>query len=342
MLIVCLFVMLMQILGYFKVGEHVHSYIRILLEDFVLELYICLWKVVQVGYVPCNVASKNLVYGDFRERVFFRVSEFNKGLWLLSPASDNVIVPQCYDVEKLLVKCDIGQCFLIILKMQPCESILRVWDIGIIPLLELVKKGNKVGSCKAAVMPNLSMIMCFNFLLVQSVYCNGSIFRSVVLELVEHSSVAKCANAVANTVMMFTIPAMCPPRGNLKEEIGENALRDILMEYYLDQMVDLLKDGCSIKGKNQLYYCVFSHLKLDLFSLGMCKSICVEDGDLSLDDMKIQHWREENEMMADGRELLQLMACFVTKGLDTPPSHAAFLVLKKSVSSYRLLLSLRS
>lgn len=96
---------------------------------------------------------------------------------------------------------------------------------------------------------------------------------------------------------------------NLKEENSKNTSTDFDMEYYVNQKVDLLKDECSIKGEKHPYYCVYHHLKLNLFSLG----ICGYDGFLNLEDKKNQHWREGNVIVVDGWEFLRLIACLIPK-----------------------------
>lgn len=85
------------------------------------------------------------------------------------------------------------------------------------------------------------------------------------------------------------------------------AVENISLEYHVDQKVDLLEDGGSINGQHRPYYSEFPLLEVDVLSLGIFSSISVENEILVIESIEPQHWREKDETMIDGKELLQFM-----------------------------------
>lgn len=70
--------------------------------------------------------------------------------------------------------------------------------VEIITPVELIKKGDKVGSSEAALLSKLGQRPFSYGLIVQSAYDNGSVFSPEVLTLTEDDIAIKFANAVAN------------------------------------------------------------------------------------------------------------------------------------------------
>lgn len=68
----------------------------------------------------------------------------------------------------------------------------------IITAVDLIKKGDKVGSSEAALLAKLGLRPFSYGLVVQSVYDNGSVFSPEVLNLTEDDIAVKFANGVAN------------------------------------------------------------------------------------------------------------------------------------------------
>lgn len=68
----------------------------------------------------------------------------------------------------------------------------------IITAVDLIKKGDKVGSSEAALLAKLGLRPFSYGLVVQSVYDSGSVFSPEVLNLTEDDIAVKFANGVAN------------------------------------------------------------------------------------------------------------------------------------------------
>jgi large subunit ribosomal protein LP0 len=69
--------------------------------------------------------------------------------------------------------------------------------VEIITPVELIKKGDKVGSSEAALLSKLAIRPFSYGLVVLSVYDNGSVFSPEVLDLTDDDLVAKFANGVS-------------------------------------------------------------------------------------------------------------------------------------------------
>lgn len=71
--------------------------------------------------------------------------------------------------------------------------------------MEIIKKGEKVGSSESALLSKL-LIKPFSYgLIVQSVYDNGSVFSPEVLELTDDDLVARFAAGLTNVVGLSMI-----------------------------------------------------------------------------------------------------------------------------------------
>lgn len=74
--------------------------------------------------------------------------------------------------------------------------------VEIITPVELIKKGDKVGSSEAALLAKLGIRPFSYGLVVQSVYDNGSVFDPAVLDLTEDDLIEKIAGGISNVAAL--------------------------------------------------------------------------------------------------------------------------------------------
>ncbi|GLJ14435.1 hypothetical protein SUGI_0233400 [Cryptomeria japonica] len=74
--------------------------------------------------------------------------------------------------------------------------------VEIITPVELIKKGDKVGSSEAALLAKLGIRPFSYGLIVQSVYDNGSVFNPAVLDLTEEDLIEKIAVGISNVAAL--------------------------------------------------------------------------------------------------------------------------------------------
>ncbi|TXG58683.1 hypothetical protein EZV62_016512 [Acer yangbiense] len=120
--------------------------------------------------------------------------------------------------------------------------------VEIITPVELIKKGDKVGSSEAALLAKLGIRPFSYGLVVQSVYDNGSVFSPEVLDLTEDDLLEKFANGVSIVTSLSL--AISYPTLAAAPHIFINAYKNVLAvavgtEYSFsqaDQVKEYLKD----------------------------------------------------------------------------------------------------
>lgn len=77
--------------------------------------------------------------------------------------------------------------------------------VEIVTLVELIKKGDKVGSSEAALLSKLGIRPFSYGLIVQYAYDNGSVFRPEVLDLTDDDLVEKFVSGLSNVASLSMV-----------------------------------------------------------------------------------------------------------------------------------------
>ncbi|PHT46894.1 60S acidic ribosomal protein P0-1 [Capsicum baccatum] len=153
-----------------------------------------------LALVECLVGNVGLIFtkGDLKE-VSDEVSKYKVG----APARVGLIAPIDVVVPPGNTGLDPSQTSFFQVLNIPTK--INRGTVEIITPVEIIKKGEKVGSSESALLSKL-LIKPFSYgLIVQSVYDNGSVFSPEVLELTDDDLVARFAAGLTNVVGLSMI-----------------------------------------------------------------------------------------------------------------------------------------
>ncbi|KAF4386118.1 hypothetical protein CsatB_009415 [Cannabis sativa] len=145
-----------------------------------------------LNLIPLLVGNVGLIFtkGDLKE-VSEEVSKYKVG----APARVGLIAPIDVVVPPGNTGLDPSQTSFFQVLNIPTK--INKGTVEIITPVELIKKGDKVGSSEAALLAKLGIRPFSYGLVVQSVYDNGSVFSPEVLDMTEDDLVGKFASGVA-------------------------------------------------------------------------------------------------------------------------------------------------
>ncbi|KAK4376085.1 hypothetical protein RND71_006762 [Anisodus tanguticus] len=153
-----------------------------------------------LALIPCLVGNVGLIFtkGDLKE-VSDEVSKYKVG----APARVGLVAPIDVVVPPGNTGLDPSQTSFFQVLNIPTK--INKGTVEIITPVEIIKKGEKVGSSESALLSKL-LIKPFSYgLIVQSVYDNGSVFSPEVLELTDDDLVARFAAGLTNAVGLSMI-----------------------------------------------------------------------------------------------------------------------------------------
>ncbi|TMW96192.1 large ribosomal subunit protein uL10-like [Solanum lycopersicum] len=148
-----------------------------------------------LALIECLVGNVGLIFtkGDLKE-VSDEVSKYKVG----APARVGLVAPIDVVVPPGNTGLDPSQTSFFQVLNIPTK--INKGTVEIITPVEIIKKGEKVGSSESALLSKL-LIKPFSYgLIVQSVYDNGSVFSPEVLELTDNDLVARFAAGLTNVV----------------------------------------------------------------------------------------------------------------------------------------------
>ncbi|WJX41871.1 60s acidic ribosomal protein P2 [Trifolium repens] len=145
-----------------------------------------------LNLIPLLVGNVGLIFtkGDLKE-VSEEVSKYKVG----APARVGLVAPIDVIVQPGNTGLDPSQTSFFQVLNIPTK--INKGTVEIITPVELIKKGDKVGSSEAALLSKLAIRPFSYGLVVLSVYDNGSVFSPEVLDLTDDDLVAKFANGVS-------------------------------------------------------------------------------------------------------------------------------------------------
>ncbi|KAG5603067.1 hypothetical protein H5410_034437 [Solanum commersonii] len=153
-----------------------------------------------LALIECLVGNVGLIFtkGDLKE-VSDEVSKYKVG----APARVGLVAPIDVVVPPGNTGLDPSQTSFFQVLNIPTK--INKGTVEIITPVEIIKKGEKVGSSESALLSKL-LIKPFSYgLIVQSVYDNGSVFSPEVLELTDNDLVARFAAGLTNVVGLSMI-----------------------------------------------------------------------------------------------------------------------------------------
>ena len=182
--------------------------------------------------------------------------------------STKLIKHQCVCV---CIGCD-SQCWCLKVQVLNIPTKINKGTVEIITPVELIKKGDKVGSSEAALLSKLGIRPFSYGLIVLSVYDNGSVFSPEVLDLTEDDLIEKFAVGVSMVTSLSL--ALCYPTLAAAPHMFTNACKNVLAvavatEYsypQADQVKEFLKVVCN--------FSLFAFRILLIFKLFVLSLIC--------------------------------------------------------------------
>lgn len=151
--------------------------------------------------IPLLVGNVGLIFtkGDLKE-VSDEVSRYKVG----APARVGLVAP--VDVVVPPGNTGLDPSHTSFFQVLNIPTKINKGTVEIITPVELIKKGDKVGSSESALLSKLGIKPFSYGLVVQSVYDNGSVFQPEVLDLTEDDLVTKFAQGLSNvTALSLTL-----------------------------------------------------------------------------------------------------------------------------------------
>uniref|UniRef100_A0A0C9S505 60S acidic ribosomal protein P0 n=1 Tax=Wollemia nobilis TaxID=56998 RepID=A0A0C9S505_9CONI len=150
-----------------------------------------------VNLMPLLVGNVGLIFtkGDLKE-VREEVAKYKVG----APARVGLVAPVDVIVPPGNTGLDPSQTSFFQVLNIPTK--INKGTVEIITPVELIKKGEKVGSSEAALLAKLGIRPFSYGLIVKSVYDNGSVFDPAVLDLTEDDLIEKLAGGISNVAAL--------------------------------------------------------------------------------------------------------------------------------------------
>jgi len=150
-----------------------------------------------LNIIPLLVGNVGLIFtkGDLKE-VREEVAKYKVG----APARVGLVAPVDVVVPPGNTGLDPSQTSFFQVLNIPTK--INKGTVEIITPVELIKKGDKVGSSEAALLAKLGIRPFSYGLIVQSVYDNGSVFDPAVLDLTEEDLIEKIAVGISNVAAL--------------------------------------------------------------------------------------------------------------------------------------------
>lgn len=153
-----------------------------------------------LALIECLVGNVGLIFtkGDLKE-VSDEVSKYKVG----APARVGLVAPIDVVVPPGNTGLDPSQTSFFQVLNIPTK--INKGTVEIITPVEIIKKGEKVGSSESALLSKLQIKPFSYGLIVQSVYDNGSVFSPEILELTDNDLIARFAAGLTNVVGLSMI-----------------------------------------------------------------------------------------------------------------------------------------